>query len=103
MRAWSTRSCDASSAADAYTARAMNRCPQCGEENPERARFCLACGRQLPAAGVPQEVRKTVTVLFSDLTGSTALGERMDPEALRAKGDRPDEARLGELLAREPA
>ena len=28
-------------------------------------------------------VRKTVTVLFCDLTGSTALGERLDPEALR--------------------
>jgi len=61
----------------------MNRCPQCGEENPERARFCLACGRQLPVAGVAQEVRKTVTVLFSDLSGSTSLGERMDPESLR--------------------
>ena len=31
-----------------------------------------------------REVRKTVTVLFCDLTGSTALGERTDPEALRA-------------------
>src|SRR5205814_8266155 len=28
-------------------------------------------------------VRKTVTVLFCDLVGSTALGERMDPEVLR--------------------
>ena len=31
-----------------------------------------------------REVRKRVTVLFCDLTGSTALGERLDPEALRA-------------------
>src|SRR6185369_3995573 len=30
------------------------------------------------------EVRKTVTVVFSDVTGSTALGESTDPEALRA-------------------
>ena len=29
------------------------------------------------------EVRKTVTVLFADLAGSTALGERLDPESLR--------------------
>ncbi|MHB8643494.1 MAG: ATP-binding protein [Gaiellaceae bacterium] len=29
-------------------------------------------------------VRKTVTVLFADVTGSTALGERLDPEALRS-------------------
>jgi class 3 adenylate cyclase/tetratricopeptide (TPR) repeat protein len=30
------------------------------------------------------EVRKTVTALFADVTGSTALGERLDPESLRA-------------------
>src|SRR6266571_1594904 len=27
--------------------------------------------------------RKTVTVLFCDVTGSTALGEKLDPESLR--------------------
>src|SRR5262245_33593386 len=31
-----------------------------------------------------REVRKTVTVLFCDVTGSTALGESTDPEALRS-------------------
>jgi class 3 adenylate cyclase/tetratricopeptide (TPR) repeat protein len=31
-----------------------------------------------------REQRKTVTVLFCDLTGSTALGETIDPERLRA-------------------
>ena len=31
-----------------------------------------------------REVRKTVTVVFCDLVGSTALGEQTDPEALRA-------------------
>jgi class 3 adenylate cyclase/tetratricopeptide (TPR) repeat protein len=30
-----------------------------------------------------REVRKTVTVVFADVTGSTALGERLDPEAAR--------------------
>jgi class 3 adenylate cyclase len=29
------------------------------------------------------EVRKTVTVVFCDVTGSTSLGERLDPEAVR--------------------
>src|SRR5688500_11794395 len=29
------------------------------------------------------EARKTVTVVFSDVTGSTSLGEQLDPEALR--------------------
>ncbi len=33
---------------------------------------------------MPREVRKTVTVVFCDLTGSTALGERHDPETVRA-------------------
>jgi class 3 adenylate cyclase len=28
-------------------------------------------------------VRKIVTVVFADVTGSTALGERLDPESLR--------------------
>jgi class 3 adenylate cyclase/tetratricopeptide (TPR) repeat protein len=42
------------------------------------------CGAQLaPAEPASREVRKTVTVVFSDVTGSTALGERLDPESLR--------------------
>jgi class 3 adenylate cyclase len=32
---------------------------------------------------VKEEERKLVTVLFADLTGSTALGEQLDPERLR--------------------
>jgi class 3 adenylate cyclase/tetratricopeptide (TPR) repeat protein len=58
-------------------------CPDCGERNPEGARFCHACGLRLGIAGDPGEVRKTVSVLFSDITGSTALGERLDPESVR--------------------
>jgi class 3 adenylate cyclase len=57
-------------------------CPACGKENPEGARFCTECAAAL--AGESREQRKTVTVLFCDLTGSTALGESTDPEALRA-------------------
>jgi class 3 adenylate cyclase len=33
--------------------------------------------------GDVREVRKTVTVVFSDVVSSTALGERLDPESLR--------------------
>ncbi|HEY6962428.1 MAG TPA: adenylate/guanylate cyclase domain-containing protein [Gaiellaceae bacterium] len=58
-------------------------CPSCGAENRAEARFCDSCGATLVAAGRPREQRKTVTVLFCDVTGSTALGERLDPEALR--------------------
>ena len=36
-----------------------------------------------PAAPARGEVRKTVTVLFSDVTGSTAMGESLDAEAVR--------------------
>jgi class 3 adenylate cyclase/tetratricopeptide (TPR) repeat protein len=35
-----------------------------------------------------RESRRTVTVLFSDLTDSTALGERLDPETVRRVMDR---------------
>ena len=59
-------------------------CASCGRENPVGAGFCHGCGAGLAATAVPREVRKTVTVLFCDVTGSTALGESTDPEALRA-------------------
>jgi predicted ATPase/class 3 adenylate cyclase len=62
----------------------MQICPKCGEENSQRARFCQACATPLVAdAAPPPEARKTVTVVFSDVTGSTDLGERLDPESLR--------------------
>ena len=57
-------------------------CPNCGESNPARFRLCGYCGTPLVALP-PQEERKTVTIVFSDLKGSTDLGERLDPESLR--------------------
>ena len=64
----------------------MLRCPNCGEENPEKFRHCGYCGSQLSrpvGAEAADEVRKTVTVVFCDLTGSTSLGEKLDSESLR--------------------
>ncbi|MGZ4138246.1 MAG: ATP-binding protein [Actinomycetota bacterium] len=62
----------------------MKTCPTCGEQGADRARFCQACGAPLPEqAPAHHEVRKTVSVVFADMTGSTALGERLDPEMLR--------------------
>ena len=82
-------------------------CPECGTELPAQARFCLNCGRQLgetqqepPGSSleqyIPKELlakleaarssgglqgeRRVVTMLFCDVTGSTAAAERLDPE-----------------------
>jgi class 3 adenylate cyclase/tetratricopeptide (TPR) repeat protein len=60
-------------------------CSKCGTENPPEARFCMSCAAPLTRqeAVSPREVRKTVTVVFADVAGSTPLGERLDPETLR--------------------
>ncbi len=59
----------------------MLSCKVCGEENPERARFCLACGEPLEEQS-SERFRRVVTILFSDVVDSTGLGERLDPETL---------------------
>src|SRR5947207_15836013 len=73
-------------------------CPSCGTEAPAQARFCPACGTALerpvapaateatppqqtpqpPDAAGPTEERRTVTVLFADLSGYTSVAERLD-------------------------
>jgi class 3 adenylate cyclase/tetratricopeptide (TPR) repeat protein len=63
---------------------AMPVCQRCGEDNPERARFCLACAAPLTApAPARREERKRVSVLFCDLVGFTARAERLDVEDVR--------------------
>jgi class 3 adenylate cyclase len=37
-----------------------------------------------PATAQPEERRKTVTILFTDIVDSTSLGARLDPEVLRS-------------------
>src|SRR6266487_1537410 len=87
-------------------------CPNCGTVNLPIARFCIECGTQLqprsentvPAVTAPQvvdarpasngavptevllppEERRIVTVMFADITGSTPLADRLDPEDMRA-------------------
>jgi len=64
------------------TVRSVPLCNACARESDGGFAFCPYCGT--PFASVPdREQRKTVTVLFCDVTGSTALGESVDPEALR--------------------
>jgi class 3 adenylate cyclase/tetratricopeptide (TPR) repeat protein len=61
-------------------------CHQCGQENPEVAKFCLACGTPLgKLEPLPGEERKVVTALFTDIVGSTASAEHMDPEDVWAR------------------
>jgi class 3 adenylate cyclase len=60
-------------------------CPRCGEENPDRARFCLSCGAPLEPPAPAREERKVVSVLFVDLVGFTAASEAADPEDVRAR------------------
>jgi class 3 adenylate cyclase len=57
-------------------------CPGCGEGSPDRFRECPFCGHALAARHETHEERKILTVVFCDLSGSTALGERLDPESL---------------------
>ncbi|HSB40502.1 MAG TPA: adenylate/guanylate cyclase domain-containing protein [Methylomirabilota bacterium] len=82
-------------------------CPRCGRRLPRVCAacgfvceadfaFCPRCGRTLgqapaPAAAPapsaargPEADRRQVTVLFADLSGFTALAERLDPEVVRA-------------------
>ena len=84
------------------------QCPQCGHGNGPDAKFCNQCGTALtaeprPTSGiddlaryVPDTLleklraaqagesmwgeRRTVTMLFADLQGSTAAAEQLDPE-----------------------
>jgi class 3 adenylate cyclase/tetratricopeptide (TPR) repeat protein len=58
-------------------------CRRCGTESPEGFRFCPACGGPLAEAVAQRQARKVVTALFCDVTGSTALGEELDPEVFR--------------------
>ena len=77
---------------------ALTSCPRCSAAIPGAARFCPQCGSSLqapaerlagnspgrPSASSALDAeRRQLTVLFSDLVGSTALSGRLDPEELR--------------------
>lgn len=77
-------------------------CPSCGAVSPSDFAFCPRCGARFPltdareptaaqrvagSAAGPERAetdRRPVTILFADLSGFTALGERLDPEDVRA-------------------
>jgi class 3 adenylate cyclase/tetratricopeptide (TPR) repeat protein len=90
----------------------QRRCGACGEPAPEGARFCVACGQSLEQAGQASPLaaqqgpavdtdepsvalasptldeRRTVTVLFADLSGYTAVASKLDPESVKRQLER---------------
>ena len=63
-------------------------CDGCGEELPDGARFCPACGRPRDPVVVTEladEERRLITVIFADLAGFTSDTERSDPEDVHSR------------------
>lgn len=69
-----------------------NRCERCGTKNPASNRFCGDCGATLfvtsastsaQDAAFAEGERRHLTVLFSDLVGSTKIAAHLDPEEWR--------------------
>jgi class 3 adenylate cyclase len=69
-------------------------CSECAKENPDKAKFCNECGFKFSASPADQHLdpsssqgiegeRKNATILFSDLSGYTAMTEKMDPEEVK--------------------
>jgi len=89
------------------------RCESCGFENPAEFKFCGECGARLAAAAAPsaepsapaapphiaEGERRHVTILFADVSGFTALSEKLDPEAVFNLMNRCFEL-LGGIIAR---
>jgi class 3 adenylate cyclase len=61
----------------------VTTCSHCGEKNSDRARFCQACGARLAEGEVLTDVRRMVTIVFSDIVDSTGLSARLEPESFR--------------------
>jgi class 3 adenylate cyclase/tetratricopeptide (TPR) repeat protein len=87
-------------------ARLELRCPNCSTSHAPGQKFCMECGasltgapapaplapaapvrRPVPNSALPEE-RRWVTVLFADISGYTAMAERMDAELVKAMVDR---------------
>ncbi len=56
------------------------KCPRCGFVNLETANFCSRCGLQLVRT---TGQRRPVAVIFADISGFTALSEKLDPEEVK--------------------
>ena len=72
------------------------RCPTCGADGADGARFCSSCGQSLTAR---TDERRVVTVLFADLVGFTTLSESLDPEQVKRFVDRAFERLVADVTA----
>ncbi len=72
----------------------VTACANCGFSNPEGARFCSHCGQPLEGQSTRNAERRQITVVFSDLSGFTAMSENLDPEDVQTV--------MGEISPRPP-
>ena len=62
------------------------KCPECSFENSDDFKFCGECGYKFDLSLQKENFqgeRKHATILFSDLSGYTAMTEKMDPEDVK--------------------
>jgi len=74
-------------------------CPKCGASMPAEYAYCGKCGNRLASAGEVEGETRQVTVLFADISGFTALAERLDPEELHENMRTAWDAIAGEIRA----
>ncbi|HKY15497.1 MAG TPA: adenylate/guanylate cyclase domain-containing protein [Microthrixaceae bacterium] len=72
------------------------RCPTCGADGADGARFCSSCGQALTAR---TDERRVVTVLFADLVGFTSMSESLDPEQVKRFVDGAFERLVADVTA----
>ena len=65
-------------------------CPECHRQNPDDSKFCNECGYHFAGPSnirksiqLIESERKHVTIMFSDLSGYSAITERLDPEEVK--------------------
>jgi class 3 adenylate cyclase len=67
-------------------------CTNCGLVNPVGARFCNQCGDRIEGQSTRSAERRQITVVFTDLSGFTAMSENLDPEDVQTV--------MGEIFSR---